>query len=70
MSTVRGGRVPGRRLRSPLAPPGAPAPASPANFGSLALDSGDAALTDREATLAEFEGYLRTVKGLWLGNTS
>jgi len=27
MSTVRGGRVPGRRLKSPLAAPGAPAPA-------------------------------------------
>jgi integrase/recombinase XerD len=61
MSTVRGGRVSGRRLKSPLATPGASTPASPGNFGSLALDSGHAALIDREATLAEFQGYLRTV---------
>jgi len=58
---TRGRRAPGRALKSPLAVPGAaPASANPA-FGSLALAPGRAALSDREATLAEFQGYLRTV---------
>jgi Bifunctional DNA primase/polymerase, N-terminal len=61
MSTVRGGRAPARRLKSPLAVPGASAGGSSDNFGSPAPASGRAALTDREATLAEFQGYLRTV---------
>jgi hypothetical protein len=60
-STARGGRAPGRALKSPLAAPGASAVCSAANFGSLAPAPGQAALTDREATLAEFQGYLRTV---------
>ena len=59
--TTRGRRAPGRGLKSPLAVPGAPTAASPATCGSLGLAPGRAALTDREATLAEFQGYLRTV---------
>jgi integrase len=59
--TVRGGRAPRRALKSPLAAPGAPSAASPDAFDPLGLAHGHAALTDREATLAEFQGYLRTV---------
>ena len=61
MSTVRGGRAPARRLKSPLAVPGAFAGSSADNFGSPAPAPGRVAQTDREATLAEFQGYLRTV---------
>jgi integrase/recombinase XerD len=60
-STLRGGRAPGRALKSPLAVPGASAVSSPDAFGSPTPSPGRAALTDREATLAEFQGYLRTV---------
>ena len=60
-STARGGRAPGRALKSPLAAPGASAVSSPDAFGSPTPSPGPAALTDREATLAEFQGYLRTV---------
>src|ERR1700722_13041890 len=59
MSTVRGGHSPARRLKSPLAVPGAFAGSSADNFGSPAPAPGRVALTDREATLAEFQGYLR-----------
>ena len=58
---TRGRRAPGRGLKSPLAVPGAPAAASPATSGPLGLAPERAALSDREATLAEFQGYLRTV---------
>jgi hypothetical protein len=51
----RSRRSPGRMLKSPLAAPGSSAPASPGAFESLALASGRTALTDREATLAEFQ---------------
>ena len=51
----------GRVLKSPLAAPGASTAASADALGSLAFAPGHAALTDREATLAEFQGYLRTV---------
>ena len=60
-STVRGGHAPARRLKSPLAVPGASAGGSSDNYGSHALTPGRASLSDREATLAEFQGYLRTV---------
>jgi hypothetical protein len=58
---VRGRRSTGRVLKSPLAAPGASTAASADTFGSLAFAPGHAKLTDREATLAEFQGYLRTV---------
>ena len=48
-------------LKSPLAVPGAAHASSDPDFGSLPLAHGHAALTDQEATLAEFQGYLRTV---------
>jgi site-specific recombinase XerD len=54
-------RSPGRALKNPLAVPGSVPVASPDAFDSLSLARGHAALTDREATLAEFQGYLRTV---------
>ena len=57
----RGRRSPGRVLKSPLAAPGAAPVPSPDALGSLTCALGRAALTDREATLAEFQGYLRTV---------
>jgi len=60
-STLRGGRTPSRALKSPLAVPGASTVSSPDAFGSPTSSPGRAALTDREATLAEFQGYLRTV---------
>jgi integrase/recombinase XerD len=60
-STVRGGHAPARRLKSPLAVPGASAGGASDNSSSLAPAPGRAALSDREATLAEFQGYLRTV---------
>ena len=56
-----GRRAPGRVLKSPLAVPGAAHASSYPDFGSLPFAHGRAALTDREATLAEFQGYLRTV---------
>src|ERR1700733_3276030 len=58
VQAARGRRSAGRVLKSPLAAPGASTAASPAALGSAARA---AALTDREATLAEFQGYLRTV---------
>jgi len=48
-------------LKSPLAVPGAESVSAGSASGSLALTLGPAALTEREATLAEFQGYLRTV---------
>jgi hypothetical protein len=59
--TARGRRSPGRALKSPLAVPGAGAVSAGLASGSLTLAPERAALTDREATLAEFQGYLRTV---------
>ena len=54
-------RAANRALKSPLAVPGnAPASHDPAP-GSPALAAGRTELTDREETLAEFQGYLRTV---------
>jgi len=58
---ARDRRAPGRGLKSPLAVPGASAAASPGAFGPLGLAPDRAALSDREATIAEFQGYLRTV---------
>jgi hypothetical protein len=60
-STLRGGLAPGRALKSPLAAPGASTASSPDALGSPTPSPGRTALTDREATLAEFQGYLRTV---------
>lgn len=61
MSTVRGRRTPGRPLKSPLAAPGVSAASPRDDFGGLVPAPGHPALADREATLAEFQGYLRTV---------
>ena len=59
---TRGRRAPGRALKSPLAVPGyCRLPLLRLTFGPLAPAPGRAALSDREATLAEFQGYLRTV---------
>jgi integrase/recombinase XerD len=51
----------GRALKSPLAAPGTAAASHDPGPGSLASAPGRAALTDRGETLAEFQGYLRTV---------
>jgi hypothetical protein len=51
----------GRALKSPLAAPGTAAASHDPGLGSLASAPGRAALTDRGETLAEFQGYLRTV---------
>ena len=61
MSTVRGRRTPYRPLKSPLATPGVSAASPRDDFEGLVRAPGHPALTDREATLAEFQGYLRTV---------
>ena len=60
-STTRGGRTPGRVLKSPLAVPGGFPPSPAGGSGALAPASGRAPLADREATIAEFQGHLRTV---------
>jgi hypothetical protein len=60
-STTAGRRAPGRALKSPLAVPGVSAAPAAGNSRGPAPAPGRAALSDREATLAEFQGYLRTV---------
>jgi hypothetical protein len=61
VSPARGRRSSGRVLKNPLAAPGGESASGGSISGSLALAPERAALTDREATLAEFQGYLRTV---------
>ena len=58
---TRSRRAAGRALKSPLAVPGTAAASHDPAPGSLALAPARTALTDREETLAEFQGYLRTV---------
>jgi site-specific recombinase XerD len=57
----RGRRSPGRVLKSPLAAPGFAPDRPNSDSGALATAPGRADLSDREATLAEFRDYLRTV---------
>jgi site-specific recombinase XerD len=57
----RSRRAPSRALKSPLAVPGAAATSHDPDSGSPSIPPGRTALTDREETLAEFRGYLRTV---------
>jgi integrase/recombinase XerD len=59
--TPRGRRIPARTLKSPLAAPGHAGQADAVTAASALAASVRARLTDRESTLAEFEGYLRTV---------
>ena len=58
---TRGRRAAGRPLKSPLAVAHGYATASSAPDPAAAPDHAGAALSDREATLAEFEDYLRTI---------
>jgi integrase/recombinase XerD len=60
-TTAHNRRAPGRPLKNPLAVAGdyGAAASAPVANGSL-VGSGGVPLTDREATLAEFEDYLRT----------
>jgi hypothetical protein len=60
-ATTRGQRIPARTLKSPLAAPGHAAQADIATAASALAASVRSPLTDRESTLAEVEGYLRTV---------
>ena len=53
--------VPARALKSPLAAPGKTVQADAATAASDLAASAQSPLSDRESTLAEFEGYLRTV---------
>jgi integrase/recombinase XerD len=59
--TTRGRRIPARTLKSPLAAPGHATQTDVVTAGSALTASVQSPLTDRESTLAEFEGYLRTV---------
>jgi integrase/recombinase XerD len=59
--TTRGRRIPTRTRKSPLAAPGHAAQADAVTAASALAASVRSPLTDRESTLAEFEGYLRTV---------
>ena len=59
--TTRGRRIPARTLKSPLAAPGHATQADVVTAASALAASVRSPLTDRESTLAEFEGYLRTV---------
>jgi len=58
---TRSRRAPGRALKSPLAAPGQAIQADTASAASALAASMRSPLTDRESTLAEFEGHLRTV---------
>ena len=59
--TTRSRPVPARALKSPLAAPGKTVQANAATAASDLTASARSPLSDRESTLAEFEGYLRTV---------
>jgi integrase/recombinase XerD len=59
--TTRGRRIPARTLKSPLAAPGHATQADVVTAASALAAFVQSPLTDRESTLAEFEGYLRTV---------
>ena len=59
--TTRGRRIPARTLKSPLAAPGQATQADVTRAASALTAAVQSPLTDRESTLAEFEGYLRTV---------
>ena len=60
-TTARRRSTPVRALKSPLAVPGVSAAAASGPHGALAFAPCHADLSEREATLAEFQGYLRTV---------
>jgi hypothetical protein len=59
--TTRSRPVPARTLKSPLAAPGKTVQADAVTAASDLAASVQSPLSDRESTLAEFEGYLRTV---------
>jgi hypothetical protein len=59
--TTRSRPVPARTLKSPLAAPGKTVQADVVTAASDLAASVQSPLSDRESTLAEFEGYLRTV---------
>jgi hypothetical protein len=58
---IRSQRVPARVLKSPLAVPGHSAHPDVTAAVSALASTRQAQLSEREATLAEFEGYLQTV---------
>ena len=55
--------APGRALKSPLAVPGVSDATASGPHNAVVPAPCRTALSDREATLAEFQGYLRTVNG-------
>jgi hypothetical protein len=59
--TTRDRRIPARTLKIPLAAPGQATQADVLTAASALAAAVQSPLTDRESTLAEFEGYLRTV---------